>query len=70
MVDEQPTYIEELTMQQQNDNSALIIPFYDEIPSDAKYPCDTERLRYDKSDHRYYLTDAAILTIGRKRKSA
>lgn len=51
-------------MQQQNDNSALIIPFYDEIPSDAKYPCDTERLRYDKSDHRYYLTNAAIEYYG------
>lgn len=51
-------------MQQQNDNSALIIPFYDEIPGDAKYPCDTARLRYDKSDHRYYLTDAAIEYYG------
>lgn len=40
-------------MQQQNDNSALIIPFYDEISSDAKYPCDTERLRYDKKGVAY-----------------
>ena len=46
------------------DNSNLIIPFYDEIPSNAQYPCDTERLRYDKSDHRYYLTDAALEYYG------
>lgn len=46
------------------DNSKLEIPFYDEIPGDAQYPCDTERLRYDKSDHRYYLTDAAIEYYG------
>ena len=46
------------------DNSNLIIPFYDEIPSNAQYPCDTERMRYDKEDHRYYLTDAAIEYYG------
>lgn len=46
------------------DNSNLVIPFYDEIPSNAQYPCDTERLRYDKNDHRYYLTDAAIEYYG------
>lgn len=46
------------------DNSNLVIPFYDEIPSNAQYPCDTERLRYDKDDHRYYLTDAAIEYYG------
>ncbi len=47
-------------MYQDNDNSKLIIPFYDEIPSNAQYPCDTELMRYDKNDHRYYLTDVAI----------
>ena len=46
------------------DNSNLIIPFYEEIPSNAQYPCDTERMRYDKEDHRYYLTDAAIEYYG------
>ncbi len=51
-------------MYQENDNSKLIIPFYDTIPSDAQYPCDTERMRYDKDDHRYYLTDAAIEYYG------
>lgn len=51
-------------MYQDNDNSKLVIPFYDEIPSSAQYPCDTERMRYDKEDHRYYLTDAAIEYYG------
>ena len=51
-------------MYQDNDNSKLVIPFYDTIPSNAQYPCDTERMRYDKEDHRYYLTDAAIEYYG------
>lgn len=51
-------------MYQDNDNSKLVIPFYDTIPSNAQYPCDTERMRYDKEDHRYYLTDAAIEHYG------
>ncbi len=51
-------------MYQDNDNSKLVIPFYDTIPGDAQYPCDTERMRYDKEDHRYYLTDAAIEYYG------
>lgn len=51
-------------MYQDNDNSKLVIPFYDEIPSNAQYPCDTDRMRYDKEDHRYYLTDAAIEYYG------
>ena len=42
------------------DNSGLIIPFYDTIPSDAKYPCDTVRMKYNKEDHRYYLTEAGL----------
>lgn len=46
--------------QYNNDNSKLEIPFYDDIPNGAKFPCDTERMRYNKDDHRYYLTDAAI----------
>lgn len=46
------------------DNSGLKIPFYDEIPSNAQYPCDTERLVYNKDDHRYYLTEAAIAYYG------
>lgn len=46
------------------DNSGLVIPFYDDIPIDAKYPFDTERMRYNKEDHRYYLTDAAIEYYG------
>lgn len=46
------------------DNSGLVIPFYDEIPSGAKYPLDTDRMRYNKEDHRYYLTDAAIEYYG------
>ena len=51
-------------MYNDNDNSKLKIPFYDEIASDATYPCDTERMRYDKEDHRYYLTAAAIEYYG------
>ena len=46
--------------QNNNDNSKLEIPFYDDIPNGAKFPCATERMRYNKDDHRYYLTDAAI----------
>lgn len=51
-------------MYKNNDNSSLVIPFYDAIPCDAKFPCDTERMRYDKDDHRYYLTSAAIEYYG------
>ena len=51
-------------MYRDNDNSKLEIPFYDEIPCGAKFPCDTATMRYDKSDHRYYLTDAAIEYYG------
>ena len=51
-------------MYQGNDNSNLIIPFYDAIPREAQYPCDTAYMRYDKEDHRYYLTDAAIEHYG------
>lgn len=47
-----------------NDNSKLEIPFYDAIPHNAQYPCDTERMRYDKDDHRYYLTEAALSHYG------
>lgn len=46
------------------DNSDLVVPFYDEIPRDAKYPCSTARMRYDKEDHRYYLTEAALAYYG------
>ncbi len=46
------------------DNSGLVIPFYDEIPAAAQYPCSTERLKYDKDDHRYYLTEAALAHYG------
>lgn len=46
------------------DNSKLVIPFYDEIPPEAQYPCSTERLVYDKDDHRYYLTEAALSHYG------
>lgn len=46
------------------DNSGLIVPHYDDIPGDAVYPCNTERMRYDKDDHRYYLTDAALSHYG------
>ena len=48
----------------QTDNSKLVIPFYDEILSDAVYPCSTERMRYDKDDHRYYLTEAGLSYYG------
>lgn len=51
-------------MYQDNDNSKLEIPYYDVISSDAKYPCDTVNMRYDKDDHRYYLTEAAIEDYG------
>lgn len=46
------------------DNSDLVVPFYDEIPRGAKYPCSTARMRYDKEDHRYYLTEAALAHYG------
>lgn len=46
------------------DNSDLIIPFYDEPRSDSQYPCDTPFLKYDKNDHRYYLTEAGISHYG------
>lgn len=42
------------------DNSDLVVPTYDEIPRGAQFPCSTERLRYNKDDHRYYLTEAAL----------
>ena len=42
------------------DNSDLVVPIYDELPRWAQFPCTTERLRYDKDDHRYYLTEAAL----------
>ena len=48
----------------QTDNSKLVVPFYDDIPSDAVYPCSTERMRYDKDDHRYYLTEAGLSYYG------
>lgn len=46
------------------DNSDLVVPFYDEIPKGAQYPCSTERMRYDRDDHRYYLTEAALSHYG------
>ena len=46
------------------DNSKLVVPFYDEIPANAVYPCSTERMRYDKEDHRYYLTEAGLSHYG------
>lgn len=46
------------------DNSDLKIPFYYEIPKDAQYPCSTERLVYDKDEHKYYLTEAALSFYG------
>lgn len=46
------------------DNSALVVPFYETILPDAKYPCNTERLKYDKDDHRYYLTETALPHYG------
>lgn len=46
------------------DNSGLIIPYYTEITPSAVYPCSTERLRYDKDDHRYYLTESALSHYG------
>lgn len=48
----------------QIDNSDLVIPFYDVIPKDAVFPCDTERMRYDKDAHRYYLTEAGLSHYG------
>lgn len=46
------------------DNSNLVVPHYDNIPLNAVYPCSTERMRYDKDDHRYYLTEAALSHYG------
>lgn len=46
------------------DNSKLVVPFYDSIPPEAEFPCNTERLKYDKDDHRYYLTEAALSHYG------
>ncbi len=46
------------------DNSGLVVPQYEEVPPDAVYPCSTERMRYDKDDHRYYLTEAALSHYG------
>ena len=46
------------------DNSDLIVPYYDEIPKDAVYPCSTARMRYDKDDHRYYLTEEGLAFYG------
>lgn len=42
------------------DNSGLIIPFYYEIPANAQYPCDTALLKYNKNNHRYYLTEETL----------
>lgn len=46
------------------DNSALVVPTYTELTAESLYPCNTERLRYDKDDHRYYLTEAALSHYG------
>lgn len=46
------------------DNSALEVPYYDELHPEAQYPCDTPFLKYNKSDHRYYLTEAALKHYG------
>lgn len=51
-------------MYHKNDNSDLVVPYYDEITTDAKYPCSTARMRYDKEDHRYYLTEEALSFYG------
>jgi hypothetical protein len=45
-------------------NSALVVPFYKETPPDAVYPHNTERMVYDKDDHRYYLTEAGLSHYG------
>lgn len=46
------------------DNSGFVVPYYDDIPKDAQFPCSTLRMRYDKEDHRYYLTEAALSHYG------
>lgn len=46
------------------DNSELVVPYYEDIPLNAVYPCSTERMKYDKADHRYYLTEAALSYYG------
>ena len=46
------------------DNSDFVVPLYDEIPKDATFPCSTARMRYDKEDHRYYLTETALANYG------
>ena len=51
-------------MYEKINNDKLVIPFYDDMPTNAIYPCDTERMRYDKDDHRYYLTEAALSHYG------
>lgn len=51
-------------MYHNTDHSGLIVPFYDDIPLDAIYPCHTARMRYDKDEHRYYLTEAALSYYG------
>ncbi len=51
-------------MYEKVNNDKLVIPFYDDMPTNAIYPCDTERMRYDKDDHRYYLTEAALSHYG------
>lgn len=53
-----------MTYKQPIDNSDLVIPFYDSIPREAVYPCDTARLKYNKDDHRYYLTEAGLSHYG------
>ena len=51
-------------MYEKVNNDKLVIPFYDDMPTNAIYPCDTERMRYDKDDHRYYLTEAGLSHYG------
>lgn len=51
-------------MYQNKKHGTLVVPIYDEIPADAVYPCGTERMRYDKDEHRYYLTEAALSHYG------
>lgn len=46
------------------DNSALVVPHYDSITTDAVFPCNTDNMKYDKDDHRYYLTEAGLSHYG------
>jgi hypothetical protein len=45
-------------------NAALDIPFFSDPREASLFPHNSERMTYDKDDHRYYLTEAGLSHYG------